>query len=483
MAWLAFLWAIGNCLYVYLALAGARAYRIESAVFILVVALVPLLTFTRPIRPGDGPALTSLQSRLAIALSAGLWLFTLVPFLTLPFLSDDYVFLAAYQRWSDVFGAGHMFRPAFATVFFVVAKLGNGSAVPFHLIAMLLHAASAWLVYVLARRMFRRSEPAVVCFVVFLLNPLQLEPVVWASGLQELLWTFFALASLVVYTGSQQLSARRLTATLVLATCALLSKETATSLVLLMPAADWIFFRMKRGTLVTAAYGAFAVVACAYLWVRFRVQAVDANYFVMPNAYFVKQFVGMPYRFFAQPWNAAAMDITPSASCAASLAIIALLFVAALRGAGLLALAGPAVVLISTLPVYGYFYVGPDLHASRYLYFATFGWSLLLAHLLVTVSRTRRTFGGALVAIILASFLSLRLNAKPWRTADRIVADVETAIRSGTPPDVVAVDWVSRYGPGLEVKRGIPYVYEGVYLFVNGYPEFRDEIQRQRRTR
>ncbi len=46
-------------------------------------------------------------------------------------------------------------------------------------------------------------------------------------------------------------------------------------------------------------------------------------------------------------------------------------------------------------------------------------------------------------------------------------------IREGKPPEASAAEWQARYGEGLEVKDGIPTVYKGVYLFVNGYPEVR----------
>jgi hypothetical protein len=52
---------------------------------------------------------------------------------------------------------------------------------------------------------------------------------------------------LVVYTGARVLSLPRLIATLVLIALALLSKETAISSVLLLPATDWAFFRTQRG--------------------------------------------------------------------------------------------------------------------------------------------------------------------------------------------------------------------------------------------
>ena len=112
IAWAALLWALGNTLYVYLVLGGTRTFRVESAVFLLVAALLPLVWFAPS---GSTPAvLTDKASRSLALVAGGLWLVALSPFVTLPFLSDDYVFLASYRSLPDVVNVGHFFRPMFA---------------------------------------------------------------------------------------------------------------------------------------------------------------------------------------------------------------------------------------------------------------------------------------------------------------------------------------------------------------------------------
>ena len=43
LLWLAMGWTIFNCLYVFLIMHGARGYRLESALFVLVLVMLPLL--------------------------------------------------------------------------------------------------------------------------------------------------------------------------------------------------------------------------------------------------------------------------------------------------------------------------------------------------------------------------------------------------------------------------------------------------------
>ena len=470
VASVALVWALGNSLYVYLLLGGTRTFRVESAVFLLVAALLPLVWWNPP-RLDSSVAVSARASR-ALALAAGsLWLVALAPFVTLPFLSDDYVFLASLRSLSDVANVRQFFRPLFAAVFLLLAKVGGGAPLPFHATGLALHATSAWLVFLLARRFFDRMDVAVFCSAVFLLNPLQAEAVLWASGLQDLLWAGFALAALVVYTGSRSLTPIRLVVTLLLVVSSLLSKETAVSLVLLLPLADWAFFRMRRGALQLTGYLVFVGTLVGYLLLRSRVASIEAAFYTAPTRYFVQKFLSTPYRFFVQPWNVQVVDVSPAVAWVLTVIVLIALYWAANRGAGRTALLGPAVILASTLPVYAYFYVAADLRGTRYLYFASVGWALLMAQTIKSLPVRRLSFTVVFTSVVLSSFLFLQLNLRPWRTAGEIVDAVSSSVVSGNSVEARSAELQRRYGDGLEVRDGVPVVYKGVYLFVNGYPE------------
>jgi hypothetical protein len=355
LVWLAMAWAVFNCVYVYLVLHGGRSYRIEAAVFVLVMLMLPLVIAGR--RHGLHSMDVSPAERVAIvSIAVALWLASFLPLIGFPFLSDDYVFLSLYRTFHDVLHVGRFFRPMFGAVFFTLARAGGGSSIPFHTASLLLHLSSACLVYSLARRLFAASAPALVSFVLFLLNPLQLEATLWPSGLQELLWTAFILAAVRCYVGTRVLSPPRLLVTVALVGCALLSKETAVCFVVLLPAADWLFFRAKRGPVLSAAYAIFGMTLVAYLLLRRRFVSIESSFLFLPSRYFVKQFLATPYRFFAQPWNASAVHVSVLILCLAALAIIGLLFVViVVRGTSPRLLSGPVVIIVSTVPLYSYF--------------------------------------------------------------------------------------------------------------------------------
>jgi hypothetical protein len=469
--WLAAGWAIVNCLYVYLALKGERAYRIESAVLILAALMLPFVIVGKrgDRRPLDVPAS---RQRVLLALAIGLWGAMFLPLVTFPFLSDDYSFLAMYQTVGDAGHAFQFFRPAFALLFVALSGLGHGSPAPFHLASLLLHVASATLVFLLGGRLFGSTAAAIVCFTVFLLNPIQPEAVLWVSGLQELLWTFFVLAALLVYTARRELSLGRLSAAVALAACGLASKETAVCFVLLLPAADLALFGGKRGRLQLVAYAAFVVELAAYLLVRGLFVSIEEGFVAAPSTYFVKQFLVIPYSVFAYPWNRSAVDVPPLVLCLTAVALVLLLLLSVVRNASARFLSGPAVILLTTAPLYTYFFVRQDLAGSRYLYFAAVGWSLLTAEMFVGVIDSPRLFSAATAAVAAALALSLGLNLAPWRAVADLVASMETGLRQGAGASGAVQDWQKRYSATLELKDGIPREYQGVGIFINGYPEF-----------
>ncbi len=468
---LSMIWAVVNCLYVYLALGGDKAYRLESAVIVLVLVALPAVVSRGWPRAfvAEAPSMTCLW---LLALAVGLWMAITLPLLTFPFLSDDYGFLHAYRSMADATQPFQFYRPAFAVAFVVLGKAGGGSPVPFHVAGFVLHLASASLVYALARKLFVTPEPAVVAFALFLLSPIQLESVLWASGLQELLWAFFILAAVRCYIGDREVRLWRIAAVLALAACGLASKETAVCVVLLLPAADFLLFGFKRGRLLSIAYAGLALELAVYLVIRHRMVPVDEAFFVRPSHYFVKQFLAMPYEIFLHPWNQSAVHVSVAALCVTALAGIGGVFAVAWRGAGVRVFAGPALVVMSTLPVYSLFYVSPELAGSRYLYFATAGFALVVADALTAVVRSRPLWTFCVVGLAIGSAVSLEVNARPWRTAGAFVTALRTGIHDGKSPGDVTREWQAHRAAGMAVRGGVPQEYQGVGVLKNGYPEF-----------
>jgi len=116
---------------------------------------------------------------------------------------------------------------------------GEPSPVPYHVTNWLLHAGASVLAWLLARRVTGSDAAALVAGALFAVHPIHTEAVAWVSGRAELLWGVFGLGSLAVFAGlpsaREHHRTRLVVAALVLQTLALLSKENAVAVVLILP--------------------------------------------------------------------------------------------------------------------------------------------------------------------------------------------------------------------------------------------------------
>ena len=468
-------WALWNAAAVYLLFAGGKQHRLETALLILVAAAVLVELLARaaraPAPPVATPEVDATTRRTLVGLALALWGANAIAAAGVPFLSDDYVLLARYQD-SAAHAPQQFFRPVFGVVFWALSAVGGESTWPFRLVAAALHVGSSFLVSRLTGRITGSQTAATLGFVVFLLNPLQAEAVVWIAGLQETLWTFLALSALTVHGRDDVRPALRLGAVAVLCGLAFGAKETAACLLLLLPAHD-IVTRRPVDRLRLAAYAIVAVEFAVYLALRSRYLALESGVLGMPTRYAIKQFLVLPYQFYAQPWSTAAIAMPAIVSFAtAALGIAGLAWTLIGRRHWRTPIAGAFVILASTLPLTAYFFVRDDLAGARYLYFGAFGWGLLVAAAAAAALRSARAVAAAtgVTAALLAA--ALHVNLGPWRQAAAIVDGMEQAATRGEDAEMAAVGAAARLGVTLTTRDGIPREAGGVGLFVNGYPEF-----------
>lgn len=149
--------------------------------------------------------------------------------------------------WSD--SAGY-YRPLTVLSLRLDHMLGGGSALPYHITAMLLHGLTSAAVFPLALRFGAPKAAAQFGSLLFAVNPHSAETIAWVSGRPDLLMAAALLWALVL---PQRWA-------LLLGACALLSKETA----VVWPALAAI--RDRR--LITKARWAEAALVAAYLAIR-----------------------------------------------------------------------------------------------------------------------------------------------------------------------------------------------------------------------
>ncbi len=154
-------------------------------------------------------------------------LFLYWPSLRVYFCLDDLQFLLRACGIDEFPGT---FKRIVSTKFFFQAGWHLFGTAPqyYHLAILLLHAANAWLVYLVSRRAGAGERAGVFGALLFLMAPVAFTPMHWISGIQEVSMTFFALIAACFYLRPGNIS---MAFSLIAALLSLLCKETSLFLV------------------------------------------------------------------------------------------------------------------------------------------------------------------------------------------------------------------------------------------------------------
>ena len=145
--------------------------------------------------------------------------------------------------WCEL-GATQQYYPLLHTAFWVEHRLWGDSVVGYHLVNILLHAASACLVVAIMRRL--ALPGAYLAGLIFALHPVCVESVAWISEQKNTLSTVFYLGAALVYLCfDQDRRPARYWLALGLFVLALLTKTVTATL----PAALLVVFWWQRGRL------------------------------------------------------------------------------------------------------------------------------------------------------------------------------------------------------------------------------------------
>lgn len=101
--------------------------------------------------------------------------------------------------WSFQGGKTNFYRPLQFACYWVLYRMGGPNPAVFHLLNLVLYAASAGLVYWLARRLFKNDVVAFASALLWALHPVHVEAVAWISALPDVGFAFFTLLSLFCF--------------------------------------------------------------------------------------------------------------------------------------------------------------------------------------------------------------------------------------------------------------------------------------------
>lgn len=374
--------------------------------------------------------------------------------------ADDFVLVDAaragrFTVWTE------LFRPSIFVLWRSLLAIAPAPAVALHATNVVLHGLNAFLVSGLGAATGLSRGVSLCAGALFLSYPAAVEAVTWPSGVQDVLMTTFVLTVLVVATTSRSEAARISSACAALVV-ALLTKETAiaTPALLLMLG---LIREIRRPAWITA--GACAAVVAIFLLVRFSALPLPADYSPDASRYAAKELLVRPFATLIVPFRADETLRHPALGLLSAASVVLMLTFGASRNgwrdpAAARATAAAGMVLAAVGPVLTYFYVDPDLLGSRYVYLALTGWVLLLATSASSLSSRAGVAMAPLLCLIALWIPAARSHLLLWQNAaatrERILAAAAEAA------DPRCSGWI---------VSGVPATFEGVPLFVNGFPE------------
>lgn len=167
------------------------------------------------------------------------------------------------------------YRP-FLEIFYKIEYVFFGaSPYGYHFLNVMVHIANSLLIYGMTFLLSHRKSLAMSVAILFLVHPVQVEAVACISGISNLLYAFFCLLSALLYILSDQ-NKTKPTAMMfyVLSLCffvlALLTKEQAIILPLLIFLYEFYFLKTKDGSLARAVlrWSAMGILTFGYLIYR-----------------------------------------------------------------------------------------------------------------------------------------------------------------------------------------------------------------------
>ena len=442
-------------------------HRAESAWFLFSAALlVAAVTGIRsadlnnPVKAGSSTAATSIGFVAALAAAFALYF----PMLSIGLLSDDFVLVARAHSGVLVDANWDFLRPLPIGIWGLLTQLSGATAIPVVLHAMNigLHGVNAWLTGILAMRFGLDSRSAVLAGILFLVFPASVEPVVWASGVFDVLLVTLILAAGVAITSAANRNPQTI-AVAILAMAALATKETAVVLPALLAIAAYAspHVTLKRAAVPIAVS---TVLVVLYVIVRLAAGFRAAPPSVEFTGYAAKELFSRPFGGLAMPLHIEVWRAHPWIPLALAVYWPALFLLSAARwprkphdATTLLALA--AWVLMSVAPLATMFYIADDLQGGRYLYLGAVAWSVMILVLLQELQPALRVIVIAPLLVVFA--FATRAHQSPWAAAalerDRVLDAYRTSGVQCLPTEI----------------RGLPDHIRGAHVFRNG---FRDAI-------
>jgi len=317
-------------------------------------------------------------------------------------------------------GRTNYYRPTQSLSYVLTWQISSSPGF-FHLVNILQFLAAVFLVFLLAKTLTNDVLFSFMAGFIFLIHPIQSEPVNWISGIPDITFAIFALLATIFYVkhrqrpvvkGSFLTQHKSFLFVIVFYSIALASKEPAVFLLVIFAFLDLIYFRIKIRDLFRvrelAKYSILVGLFLVYLWARVSVIGAitkgGTGYYgnfsysetiyasiTLFGQYIQKLINPYPLTFFYQ-----FEKISDLGSLKFALSfLVVLMFIAASfyflkKGKNMLAFSFLWFILFLAPVLLFFRALGDSLFSERYLFVPTIGFSFAVAALFVYV--WRKTF-------------------------------------------------------------------------------------------
>jgi tetratricopeptide (TPR) repeat protein len=310
----------------------------------------------------------------------------------------------------------------------------------FHLVNVLFHSGVSILVFILSLKLLGQSWPpgptsntlpSFIAAMLFVAHPVHTEAVTWIAGLPDLSFTFFYLLSLYLYIRSAEGLRYGYLFSLVSFSCAILCKEPALTLPIILVAYDYLF-RKEGDRYINRFKRYLPYIALAGFYLIVRISALGGfaprkhySYLSLNIYQYIINSLSLLIRYIEKllfPVNLVFLPVIhPIRSFfetrgVLSLVLTAVLIVLAITASrkNRMAFFGILLFIVPLLPAL-YFVAIPNLFGERYLYLPSFGFVLLVSMLLARTANKPRLFvtttAASLAVICLFSIGTVKRNA------------------------------------------------------------------------
>ena len=438
-------------------------YQVESSVvaFVVVGALAHATRAREALARGEQVDIrlwpATLVAELAGWCAASLALYG--PLVGIGWLSDDWTLVDRVRHGAFGPVSTEFFRPvpllAWSGLLYVDGPVGM------HLLNVVAHGAVAFLAARLAAPLAASRLPALTAGALVLAFPASVEAVAWASGIFDVAATLLVLLAVLVSRGYGDATPWSTRVSLMtVAVAALLSKETAVVVPVLIAVDAWASRRLTRPLIADLAALGVLFVAIGLLRLLFASDMVRQPL----TRYLVQRWMFGTVGGLAVPWHREVVTSWPWIPITGVVIVmsLAMAFVVTRSRAGTSrTLAAFAVWLLAgSLPAVTFFFVAPDLQGSRYLYLPTIGYVLLLVTMASgTASSMLRWYGTmGLGVLVLLGVVGVTMHQRHWQDAARTRDAILAAAR---------IDERLRQCGAINL-RGLPDTVQGAYAFRNG---------------